>query len=68
LTYEIHPSNSGLKLEFAEKRYYTEYIYNSFIIQGKPKSQGGITISLKGGIVASAGQYFEKKYEINILN
>ncbi|HAT1623088.1 TPA: hypothetical protein I8Y04_004854 [Raoultella planticola] len=63
----MHPSNSGLKLEFAEKKYYTKYLYNNFTIQGKPNSQGVITISLKGGIVASAGQYFEKKYEVNVL-
>jgi len=64
LSYEIHPSNSGLKLVFAEKRYYTRYIYNNFIIQGKPKSQGTVTISIRGGIVASAGKYFEKNMRL----
>lgn len=67
LSYEIHPSNSGLKLVFAEKKYYTKYIYNNFTIQGKPKSQGIITISIRGGVVASAGQDFERKYEVNVL-
>lgn len=67
LSYEIHPSNSGLKLVFDEKKYYTKYIYNNFTIQGNPKTQGIITISIRGGVVASAGQDFERKYEINIL-
>lgn len=66
LIYEIHPSNSGLKLVFAEKKYHTKYIYNNFTLQGKPKLQGIVTISIRGGIVASAGQYFEKKYEVNV--
>jgi len=67
LSYEIHPSNSGLKLVFDEKKYYTKYIYNNFTIQGNPKAQGIITINIRGGVVASAGQYFERKYEINVL-
>lgn len=67
LSYEIHPSNSGLKLVFAAKKYYTEYIYNNFTIQGVPEAQGIITINMKGGVVASAGQEFERKYEINVL-
>ncbi|EOC3625914.1 hypothetical protein ACI3B4_000335 [Enterobacter hormaechei] len=68
LSYEILPSNSGLKLEFEEKKYYTEYIYNNFTILGKPKSPGVIVINLKGGVVASAGQRFKKEYEIHVLN
>ncbi|MEG0870348.1 MAG: hypothetical protein RSG77_25370 [Hafnia sp.] len=68
LNYDIHPSNSGLKLAFAEKKYYTKYIYNNFTIQGKPKTQGIITISITGGLVASAGETFVKKYEVNVLN
>lgn len=67
LSYEIHPSNSGLKLVFVEKKYYTKHIYNNFTIQGKPEEQGVITISIKGGVVASAGQDFKRKYEINVL-
>jgi hypothetical protein len=67
LTYDIHPSNSGLKVVFSEKKYHTKYIYNNFVIQGKPKLQGVITININGGIVASAGQDFKKKYKINIL-
>lgn len=43
------------------------YIYNDFTIQGKPKTQGVITIILKGGIVASAGERFERKYEVKVL-
>ncbi len=35
LSYEIHPSNSGLKLVFSEKKYYTKYVYNNFTIEGK---------------------------------
>ncbi|WP_434745701.1 hypothetical protein [Candidatus Pantoea rara] len=66
--YDIHPSNSGLKLIFAEKKYHTKYIYNNFTIQGKPKTQGIITISITGGLVASAGGTFVKKYEVNVLN
>ncbi|HHE5700245.1 TPA: hypothetical protein ACPEY2_004197 [Citrobacter amalonaticus] len=66
LSYEIHPSDSGLNLVFAEKKYYTKYIYNNFTIQGKPKSPGVVTISIRGGVVASAGQDFERKYEVNI--
>ena len=57
LSYEIHPSNSGLKLVFSEK---------NFTIEGKPQLQGIVTINIRGGVVASAGQYFEKQYEINI--
>ena len=56
LSYEIHPSNSGLKLVFSEKN----------ITQGKPQLQGIVKINIRGGVVASAGQYFEKQYEINI--
>ncbi|MCC4106211.1 hypothetical protein [Serratia ureilytica] len=67
LSYEIHPLNSGLKLVFNENKYYTRYIYNDFSIQGRPKSQGVVTISIKGGVVASAGQDFAMKYEINAL-
>ncbi|WP_230979160.1 hypothetical protein [Intestinirhabdus alba] len=67
LSYGIHPSDSGLKLVFSEKKYYTKYLYNNFTIQGKPKLQGVVTITIKGGVVASAGQYFERKYEINVL-
>lgn len=67
LGYDIHPSDSGLKLVFAEKKYYIKYIYNNFAIQGKPKSQGIITISIRGGVIASAGQDFERKYEVNVL-
>jgi len=67
LGYEIHPSNSGLKLVFAEQHYYTKYLYNNFAIQGNPKLPGVVTIIIKGGVVASAGMHFEKKYEINIL-
>ncbi|EML4442934.1 TPA: hypothetical protein MDU37_005464, partial [Klebsiella pneumoniae] len=66
LSYEIHPSNSGLKLVFSEKKYYTKYVYNNFTIEGKPQLQGIVTINIRGGVVASAGQYFEKQYEINI--
>lgn len=66
LSYEIHPLDSGLKLMFAEKKYYTKYIYNNFTIEGKPKLKGIVTINIRGGIVASAGRYFEKKYEINV--
>lgn len=65
LSYEIHPSHSGLKLVFAEKNI-TQNIYNNFTIEGKPQLQGIVTISIRGGIVASAGQYFEKQYEINV--
>ena len=32
-----------------------------------PEAQGVITISIKGGVVASAGQDFKRKYEINVL-
>jgi hypothetical protein len=32
-----------------------------------PEAQGIITINMKGGVVASAGQGFESKYEINVL-
>lgn len=64
LSYEIHPSNSGLSLVFSEKKYYTRYIYNNFTIQGKPKSQGVVIISIRGGVVASAGQYFEKNMRL----
>ncbi|MBV6691217.1 hypothetical protein [Serratia quinivorans] len=67
LSYEVHPSNSGLKLVFTEKKYYTKYIYNNFTIQGNPKLQGVVTISIRGGVVASAGKDFEKIYEVNIL-
>lgn len=67
LNYEIHPSNSGLKLVFSESKYYTKYIYNNFTIQGKPKLQGLVTISIRGGVVASAGKDFEKIYKINVL-
>lgn len=67
LNYEIHPSNSGLKLVFSENKYYTKYIYNNFTIQGKPKLQGLVTISIRGGVVASAGKDFEKIYKINVL-
>ena len=67
-SYDIHPLNSGLKLIFHEKKYYTKYIYDNFSIEGEPKSKGVITIRLKGGVVASAGQDFEKKYEVNILD
>ncbi|MFV6062497.1 hypothetical protein ACNPB1_26750 [Klebsiella pneumoniae] len=66
LSYEIHPSYSGLKLVFSEKKYYTKYVYNNFTIEGKPQLQGIVTINIRGGVVASAGQYFEKQYEINI--
>ncbi|HBZ3015340.1 TPA: hypothetical protein MHN06_30340, partial [Klebsiella pneumoniae] len=58
--------NSGLKLVFSEKKYYTKYVYNNFTIEGKPQLQGIVTINIRGGVVASAGQYFEKQYEINI--
>lgn len=68
LIYEIHPSNSGLALVFSEKKYHTKYIYNNFTIEGQPKLKGVVLIKVKGGIVASAGQDFEKKYEINVLN
>lgn len=68
LSYEIHPLNSGLSLVFSEKKYYTRYIYNNFTIQGKPKSQGIVTISIKGGVVASAGQYFEKNMRLMFQN
>ena len=56
----------GLKLVFSEKKYYTKYVYNNFTIEGKPQLQGIVTINIRGGVVASAGQYFEKQYEINI--
>lgn len=68
LNYDIHPSNSGLKLVFSEKKHYTKYIYNNFTIQGKPKVQGVITIGITGGLVASAGGDFAKEYEVNVLN
>ncbi len=66
LSYEIHPSNSGLNLVFAEKKYHTSYKYNKFTIQGKPKSQGVVIIYIRGGVIASAGQDFERIYEIKI--
>ncbi|HEC0519394.1 TPA: hypothetical protein R1R72_005389, partial [Klebsiella pneumoniae] len=53
-------------LVFSEKKYYTKYVYNDFTIEGKPQLQGIVTINIRGGVVASAGQYFEKQYEINI--
>lgn len=68
LNYDIHPSDSGLKLSFTEKKYYTKYIYNTFTIQGKPKKQGIITITITGGLVASAGESFVKEYKVNVLN
>nr|WP_158005145.1 hypothetical protein [Klebsiella pneumoniae] len=37
LSYEIHPSNSGLKLVFSEKKYYTKYVYNNFTMEGANK-------------------------------
>lgn len=53
-------------LVFSEKKYYTKYVYNNFTIEGKPQLQGIVKINIRGGVVASAGQYFEKQYEINI--
>lgn len=67
LTYEVQPLNSGVKIIFAKKKYYTKYIYNNFIIQGIPQSTGLITIDIRGGVIASAGESFEKKYKINVL-
>lgn len=49
LSYEIHPSNSGLKLVFSEKKYYTKYVYNNFTIEGKPQLQGIVTINIRRG-------------------
>ncbi|PKH26455.1 hypothetical protein CIG19_01250 [Enterobacterales bacterium CwR94] len=67
LTYDIFPPDAGLQLLYEEKSYYTTYIYNSFMIVGKPKRAGVIKINIKGGIVASAGKMFEKNYEINVM-
>jgi hypothetical protein len=66
LTYEIIPASTGIKLIFDKKKYYTEYIYNNFTIEGKPRFSGVIKIQLKGGMVASAGEIFKKSYTINV--
>lgn len=67
LTYCFYPLNSGLTIRFLEEKYYTEHIYNGFIIEGVPVVKGEISLHLRGGIVASAGKGFEKTYKITIL-
>ncbi len=68
LSYNIIPAESGVKLKFEGKKYYTEYIYNNFIIEGTPKFSGVIEIQLEGGIVGSAGETFKKKYKIKVTD
>lgn len=68
LSYDISPADSGIKLNFGEKKYYTEYIYNNFTIEGEPRFNGVIEIKLHGGMVASAGEMFKKTYRINVLD
>lgn len=67
LNYEFQPDDPGLVLCFSHPGYYTNHIYNKFTIKGIPNVEGGIKLTLKGGIVASGGCYFEKIYIINVL-
>jgi len=68
LSYNIVPIESGIKLKFEDKRYYTEYIYNNFIIEGTPKAKDIIELHLEGGIVGSAGETFHKDYKIKVTD
>lgn len=64
--YEIQPDNSGLKLKFGTEEYHTKYLYNKFIVEGKPLYPGEFYIKMKGGMVGGAGQGFEKTYNIKV--
>ncbi|WP_162934414.1 hypothetical protein [Klebsiella michiganensis] len=68
LSYEIRPSNSGLKLVFAEKKYYTKYIYNNFTIEGKPKLQGIVTIIFRGGLLLVRGNILKNNMRLMFKN
>ncbi|MBB3303952.1 MULTISPECIES: hypothetical protein [unclassified Enterobacter] len=66
--YEVHPYNSGLKLKFDTEKFYTKYLYNKFVIEGKPQFPREFCIKMKGGLVGGAGQGFEKIYKIKVAN
>lgn len=68
LSYIISPADSGITLKFKEKGYYSQYIYNSFTVEGRPRYSGEVEIKLHGGIVASAGETFSKTYKIKVID